>query len=226
MSERTRNQRGRFMKPEASVASEPLDVRKLSQAKRAESLIKTGPITLVLVYADWCGHCHKYLPQWKEFGQVKNRTANIISVHHDMLENIPTVKNAKIQGYPSVIKVSPSGQITEYKVPNTKDVTNAMPHMRDMKKMIEEITKQEMLASDREVSKVLPNILSRISKNGSAMAGGCVMPALATAVQTAGPAALLLLAHGAVQAATAGKKTTTYKSPKKSSRRGSTRKQK
>jgi thiol-disulfide isomerase/thioredoxin len=134
MVNRQRNNRGRF------VAHKPMDVRKESQIKELESMIHEGPCTFVLIYADWCGHCHRYLPTWKEFEKTPGRTANIASVHHDMMEKAPTIANAKIQGYPSVIKVQPTGEIEEYKVPETGEVTNALPDMRNESRMKQELT--------------------------------------------------------------------------------------
>ena len=201
------------------LPSEPIDVRKVEQAKKAEALIQTGPVTLVLVYADWCGHCHKYLPKWKEMGKTKHRKANIISVHHDMMDKIPSLRSAKIQGYPSVVKLSPQGQMTQYKVPNSSEMTNALPHMRDMTKMIQELTIPDVPTTTGNITKVLPNILNRISK--SSQRGGSMLHAVSSAVQQAGPAALLLMANGALQG---HYKNKTFKSPKRSTRRASTRK--
>jgi thiol-disulfide isomerase/thioredoxin len=194
MSLRTRNERGRFSKP-MNVRSEP-------ETKEAEKLIKIGPVTFVLVYADWCHHCHDYMPTWKDFEDMPNRSANIIKVHHDMLEKIPTIANAKIQGYPSVIKVLPNGKIEEYSVPGKPEKTNAMPEMRNIEKMRQEIT---------EVVKSL---------SGGALAS--VSSAFVSAFQQAGPAALLLAAHNSLPKPKS--KSRTFKSPKKANRRASTRK--
>ena len=212
--------------------AEPIDVRNEKQSEKAESLIKTGPITFVLVYADWCGHCHNYLPTWKEMEAMPNRKANIVSVHHDMMEKIPSIANAKIQGYPSVIKVSPSGSITEYKVPNTNEVTNAVPFMRNMDEMKKELTevngkekekekpKTNINSNNGEVATIMPGLLKRILtpeiKGG---ARNMVASSFLKSLQSSTPASRFLMADGS------SRRTKTYKSPKRSNRRASTRKQ-
>lgn len=139
-------------------ASPPMDVRTIQDAKEAETLLHTEATTLVLIYADWCGHCHTYLPQWKEFETIPRRNANIIKVHHDMMEHIPTIQKAKIQGYPSVIKVLPDGSMQEYNMEKTEP-THAIPYMRNKKEMIQEFTNA---VPNSTVSNILPSALRRM----------------------------------------------------------------
>ena len=44
----------------------PLDVRSPQDLNGIFKRITKGPITIVLVYADWCGHCHTLMPHFKE----------------------------------------------------------------------------------------------------------------------------------------------------------------
>ena len=206
---RSRNSHGRF------TQSKPLDVRTEPEAKEAEKLINIGPVTLVLVYADWCGHCTDYKPSWKTLEDAPNRSANIIKVHHDMMDKIPSIANANIQGYPSVIKVLPNGKLEEY-TGETGQKTNAMPDMRNMEKMRKEI-------ADAAMSIMLPNAVKKVALKpftGGALAS--VSAAFLAALQKAGPAALLLVANDALPKSKS--KSKTFKSPKKANRRASTRK--
>lgn len=184
------------------------------------TLIHQGPVTFVLVYADWCGHCQKYKPFWKTLEKTPGRTANIVSIRDDMLPKISDVAGAKIQGYPSVIKVTPTGKISEYKVPGTEEITNAMPSMRDMVEMKKELT--QSAKADRAPAKPPADSKTPGPQSGLSMSGGflaeSVLGSLLGAVKQAGPAALLLLGHSMLP-----KKRKTFKSPKRSSPRASTR---
>jgi thiol-disulfide isomerase/thioredoxin len=109
-------------------------------------MIKVGPVTFVLVHADWCGPCQNYKPLWGDLEKAPGRNANMAMVHHDMVENSPTLKKAKIPGYPSVLKVHSNGHIEEYKEESKK--TNAMPNIRDMEAMIKELTSPKNVSVD------------------------------------------------------------------------------
>lgn len=58
-------------------------------------------------------------------------------VHYDMQDKIPALSAAKLEGYPSVLKVLPDGTIQSYDSPEGS--TNAMPTMRDTEVMKREL---------------------------------------------------------------------------------------
>lgn len=195
-----RNNKGRFRAPTA--AEKDVDIRSAEDVKRLEAMLKSGAPTFVLIYADWCGHCHRYLPMWSQFENTPGRTANMARVHYDMQDKIPAIKDAKIQGYPSVIKVLPDGRIQSFAADG--GATNAIPFMRDEGEMHSELQGTNAPTPQQ---------------------GGGVLGAFTSAIQRAGPAALLILAsaalHGRKAAATSRGRT--YRTPKRASRRASTR---
>ena len=265
---RLRNAKGRYL------PGKPIDVTTESQIPALESMLSRGPVTFVLIYADWCGHCQRYKPMWERLTRTPGRIANMASVRDDMFKKVPAIKNAEINGYPSVIKVRSNGSIERYNV--NGENTNAMDSakMRDMANMTKEIktvpdestiasntsganyavnnnatnnnaannnatnnnainnnatnnnaTNNNATAYDESVDIYTP-VTSLANMPGfqrgtlARQAGGAlsVAAAFTNAVQSVGPVALLLAAHSLLP-----KRSRTFKSPKRSSHRGGTR---
>jgi len=129
-----------FGKRNNSPTESNISVRSPDEIESLEKMIKVGPVTFVLVHADWCGPCQAYKPIWKQLEESPGRKANTAMIHHDMVENSPTLKKAKIPGYPSVLKVYQNGHIEEYKG-DGNNKTNSMPNIRDTKVMSSELSK-------------------------------------------------------------------------------------
>jgi thiol-disulfide isomerase/thioredoxin len=101
----------------------PLDVRSPSALKEMEKRIREGPVTLVLVYADWCGHCHQLMPHWDKATASANRSVQAVKVNEKMLPKVNSMVNQSINqraapmdvsGYPTIIMVdNQANQVTE-----------------------------------------------------------------------------------------------------------------
>ena len=101
-----------------------VDVRSQKDVKDLERDIKIGPITIVLIYADWCGHCTRFKEDvWKKLTSKPSKV-NLASIHHDQLTNT-SLRDAKIRGYPSVLVVGRDGKPAVFK--DEGEPTNAMP---------------------------------------------------------------------------------------------------
>lgn len=214
MVKRSRNSRGRF------TSTPPIDVTKAEHVHDLLEVLKNGRPTFIFIHADWCGHCHHYKPTWDTLEATPGRYANVARVHHDMVEKVPAIAQAKIQGYPSIVKVNPDKTVEEYMTPGASEATNAIPFMRDVPRMKRELvlispTGNQTPASLRDSR--TPAVQDLPIQMGGAL--GSVYGAFMTAFQRAGPAALLLLANQ-----TLAGRNKTYKSPKRSSKRASTRK--
>jgi len=87
------------------------EVRTQDQAKRLEEALKRKDgEALLLIFADWCGHCTTYKPLWKKLAQVSNGVLTA-AVHYDQVDNVPALKDAKLNGYPTVIRVKEDGSV-------------------------------------------------------------------------------------------------------------------
>jgi len=127
----------------------PLDVRSNNSINQALNKISNSKITVILIYADWCGHCKTYEPYFNRAAAVKGAPSTI-KLNEQMIQNMNTAMNKKLQlstpievdGYPTVIAVNNRGQkITELPIvredgPNAK-MMSAIPEI--MNEMPEEI---------------------------------------------------------------------------------------
>jgi hypothetical protein len=137
---------------------DPIDVRSKNDIGAFESLLGRGPLTIVLVYADWCGHCQTFKQNmWNEVNSMPNKTLNTASVHYDMVENT-SLKNAKIEGYPSLLLVGTNKQPATFKENNS--TTNAMPtpqNVSELKSMVNTPIESPVSNANTVVNTVLNN---------------------------------------------------------------------
>ena len=106
-------------KSKKSTAS--LDVRSPKDIPMFESLLKKGPMAVVLVYADWCGHCQTFKNKvWNENTLNRAKNLNTASVHYDMVDQT-SLKNTPIKGYPSMFLVGKDANAKEIPTPQSPE---------------------------------------------------------------------------------------------------------
>jgi thiol-disulfide isomerase/thioredoxin len=114
----TRRRRHSRKQTVAGRIMKPIDVRSMKDLTEMQKRIAAGPITFVLVYADWCGHCHSYKPLFEKASQSKNRSVQVVSLNEQMVpaanthmsQNVKTSEPINVEGYPSVIVVNNKGE--------------------------------------------------------------------------------------------------------------------
>jgi thiol-disulfide isomerase/thioredoxin len=131
--------------------SKAVDVRSRKQIKGFEDLLGKGPLTLVLVYADWCGACHRFRENtWKDIQNLPNKSVNLMSVREDIFPET-SLKNTKINYYPSLLLVGNDKKPAEFNSPNGES-TNVLPN--NSKELLTKI-----------VTSPLPETASEVVKN-------------------------------------------------------------
>jgi thiol-disulfide isomerase/thioredoxin len=106
-------------KSKKSTAS--LDVRSPKDIPMFESLLKKGPMAVVLVYADWCGHCQTFKNKvWNEKTLNRTKNLNTAALHYDMVDQT-SLKNTPIQGYPSMFLVGQDSNAKEIPTPQSPE---------------------------------------------------------------------------------------------------------
>jgi hypothetical protein len=181
------------------------------------------------------------MPKFKSLAKTPGRISNMAAVNETVLKSIPELSEAKITGYPSVIKVDSDGKIEEYTVPGSPEPTNVVPDMNDESVMRTLLTTAAANTGVPGYQGPLAGNVHFLEKedeeqqDGVPSRGGAlesVLGAFTTAFQKIGPSALLLAAHELLpkswKANTKGGsrqcRRLTYKSPKRASHRSSTRK--
>lgn len=127
---RTKKQKQQNFK--GSRIMSPIDINTTSESpsklKGMKDRIESGPLTLVFVYAKWCGHCTEFKPHFEEALRSKNRSVQVVNVDEEKLNkvneylknNVNTKSSINPEGYPSLIIVDKNG-LSRGNLPPVKD---------------------------------------------------------------------------------------------------------
>ena len=190
-----------------------VDVRSDKEVGAFEKLLGNG-LTIVFVYADWCGHCKTFKQNtWNKVVNMPSRTLNISSVRDDMLSKT-SLASAKINGYPSLLLVGDDKRPAEFTSPEGEP-TNAMPNteIKTLETMLKTmpdrvnsgnpVVTAEIAplppnsSADVEMTRVNAGSVSREPAFKAPIAGGGLYAALAAVAKQGAPAALFLAAAAA-----------------------------
>ena len=110
--------------------SDGFDVAADADLGKLDMLLKQHPVVVILIHADWCGHCQTYKPLWEKYKRIPGRTIPMASINQVMLAKTP-LKDAKIDGFPSnVVYSGRDGSFGSFKNDKGED-THSVPNARD-----------------------------------------------------------------------------------------------
>jgi len=93
----------------------PVDVRSEMDISNFLKVLTKKPLTFVMVYADWCGHCHTLMPHFDNAARNPNNTVECAKINETMLSEVNTRMNSgnpiTVEGYPSIIAVNAKGPV-------------------------------------------------------------------------------------------------------------------
>ncbi len=190
--------------------SSVLKVDMASKIPELEKILKNGKVTIVLVFADWCGHCHNFQKDiWNPMCE-KEATHNRVSVRDDMIGKT-SLKNAEFEYLPSVMVVNEKGELESFPSPEGK-TTNVIPTPKSVEDMTRIVNVPLKNTSATGV------ISSNTSYAPETMKGGALLQTLQDVSQGVIPVGVL----GSLSLMLKGGKRKTRKSGKKSrkTRRG------
>ena len=68
-----------------------VDVTKTGDIPQLSDILNKNKFIIVLVWADYCGHCHTFKDQvWNKLLANKQRKAGLASIHFDQLVTTPS----------------------------------------------------------------------------------------------------------------------------------------
>jgi len=119
-------------KAKGKAKAKVLKVDALHKIKDAEKLLGKGSISIVLIYAEWCGACHRFMKNIWNPSCNKSAKHQRIAIREDMVKNT-SLANANFKYLPSLIVVDEKGQMQNFKTPEGD--TNAMPTPKDKQEL-------------------------------------------------------------------------------------------
>ena len=142
-----------------------IDVRSDKDIPGFEQLVLSGPLTLVYVHADFCGHCKNFSENvWNKVPKT-NMPINAASVHYDMLDKT-SLKNAKIEGYPSLLLVGKNKEPATFK-DETGNVTNAMTEPPKTPEELEQLLSTPLPKTVNNANSVAKSVVNNMSRKNS-----------------------------------------------------------
>jgi hypothetical protein len=128
-----RNSPSRKMKSKAK-RHDNIDVKTVEDIAKLTSHIRSNPITLVLIYADWCGHCGTYKQGvWNKLANLPNRKVGMAQINEKILAQTP-LSGLKFKGYPSTALVG-KDMVPASMKDESGEETNALSNSNDFETM-------------------------------------------------------------------------------------------
>jgi len=147
----------------------PIDITNVNDLAELDKRINIGPITLVFVYADWCGHCQRYKPNMTELESLSNRSVQTVRIRDDVFPK-SSINNTKLEGYPSLLLIKPADKSEEkpqaisFEQEDGK-ISNVVPEHNNMQNMTSIVKNAGTPAGLKIINKA--NIVAINKNNGS-----------------------------------------------------------
>lgn len=92
-----------------------------------KSGVTNGKPGMLLVWADWCPHCHRFMPTYKQMSQKLHSQFPCLLIENSEL-NSQISESLSLTSFPSIYFFDKSGQIIE-KYTNTRDQNIMLAHV-------------------------------------------------------------------------------------------------
>lgn len=99
-----------------------MDMKSAADIPVLNSLLKKGPMTVVLVFSPSCSHCHTFMPTWDKMCSLTNKKSNMVRVQSEVYNQTPLASKKSVPSVPTVLFVASDGTIEEATQPRNKTV--------------------------------------------------------------------------------------------------------
>lgn len=106
----------------------PVNVDSPDKYGEADKAISIGPISVVVFYAPWCGHCRNLEPTLDKLEASDNRSVQMVRIRDDMIDG-SRFKNEPKNGFPQIMLVDKAGNTMKFS--DSGKVTNSLPDYRN-----------------------------------------------------------------------------------------------
>jgi thiol-disulfide isomerase/thioredoxin len=117
LGKRAQSEMGKIMKP--------ITIQNNGDIMKAVQRIMAGPLTLIVVMADWCGHCKDLKPKYDNVMANSRHTIQNVAIDETyadafnkaLTSSIPSAKPLEVKGFPSLLLLDKNGTVKSA-VPN------------------------------------------------------------------------------------------------------------
>lgn len=82
-------------------------VKRVKSTDEVKKLLSSEGPCMVIIYADWCGHCQAAEPEWNKLSKMVDGKADVYAIESEEYEG------GDVSSYPTV-KIVKAGKATEY----------------------------------------------------------------------------------------------------------------
>jgi thiol-disulfide isomerase/thioredoxin len=154
----------------------PLDVRHDKHLRAFKQRIQKGPLTIAIVYADWCGHCHTMMPHFDAAAKSSDRSIQAVKINEKMLPSVnafvsksvnKTARPINVEGYPSIMLIDTNAnKVTD--VPTVRD-TSVMTSLMNKSGSVAKQAGLNVSNPEETVNSIVKtNIISPVANVGNA----------------------------------------------------------
>lgn len=161
--------------PVKRILSDGIDVSTDEDLAKLSDLLKKHSIVVVLIHADWCGHCQTFKPLWEDYKKIPGRNVPMASINEKMLSKTP-FKDAKLDGFPSTLIYSgKDGSFGSFKndtgeetnsIPNSRDKTVMTKILRAKPSMLQRVNSMSADESQAETARSTPEAEALLEESG------------------------------------------------------------